>query len=116
MLKIFCSMDSILLMSKSYSTLCKIIGCHFYCNTITSQTLILNFLIFPAVWAIISWLLSRRTLNIALGSNSLTIPLNSINSSLAIFPNYSSTCILLIKHGLVNPLHSQVLLHLFLLH
>ncbi len=42
--------------------------------------------ILPAVWAMISWLFSSVTRNVALGSNSLTVPGNSSSSSLAIRP------------------------------
>src|ERR1700739_138144 len=42
--------------------------------------------ILPAVWAMISWPFWRRTRKVALGSNSLTVPSNSSNSSLAIRP------------------------------
>src|SRR3984957_11522349 len=42
--------------------------------------------ILPAVWAMISWPFCRRTRKVALGSNSLTVPSNSSNSSLAIRP------------------------------
>src|SRR6202042_1085323 len=42
--------------------------------------------ILPAVWAMISWPFCKRTRKVALGSNSLTVPSNSSNSSLAIDP------------------------------
>src|SRR5215218_9253790 len=42
--------------------------------------------ILPAVWPSISWLFSRRTRNMALGSSSTTCPRISSNSSLAIYP------------------------------
>src|SRR3954452_14214785 len=42
--------------------------------------------ILPAVWPRISWLFSRRTRNMALGSNSTTWPRISRSSSLAIHP------------------------------
>ena len=58
---------------------------------ISSRTLILFFLNFPAVWAKISWLFSNFTLNIALGNNSVTFPLNSKVSCLAnYFPFFFS--------------------------
>src|SRR5215469_9033150 len=46
--------------------------------------------ILPAVWAMISWPFCRRTRKVALGSNSLTVPSNSSNSSLAIRPQLIS--------------------------
>src|SRR5690606_29840004 len=42
--------------------------------------------ILPEVCASTSWLLSSFTRNIALGSSSVTVPENSIRSSLAIYP------------------------------
>src|SRR5579863_974810 len=47
--------------------------------------------ILPAVWAIISWPFCRSTRKVALGSNSLTVPSNSSNSSLAIRPLQNAT-------------------------
>src|ERR1700679_472522 len=42
--------------------------------------------ILPAVWAMISWSFESFTRNVALGSNSLTVPSNSSSSSFAIRP------------------------------
>ena len=56
-----------------------------------ASTRMRNFRIFPAIRAMISWSFSRRTKNIALGNFSITVPVNSSSSSLAILPRSISS-------------------------